>query len=305
MRWTKQGLIYAPGGHQWWARSYAFNPTPETIDDKTIRVYFASLDENRHGRIGYVDLDAADPTRIKYETPEPVLDVGEAGAFDDSGVNPSCVINVGNEKHLYYIGWQRCERVPYMLFSGLAILDQHDSFRKYSRTPILDRTEAEPFSRSALCVLSEGPRLNGWYWSCERWTVEQKEIHYNNVIKHAESTDGLHWNTESGHCIAPEGPDDYAVGRPWIVKDGSIYKMWYAIRSRAPVSYRIGYAESRDRRSWQRMDDLAGIERSADGWDSEMVCFPAVVDAGGKRYMFYNGNQHGRTGFGCAVLDSD
>jgi hypothetical protein len=78
--------------------------------------------------------------------------------------------------------------------------------------------------------------------------------------------------------------------------------MWYSVRSRA-APYRIGYAESPDGLSWNRKDDQVGIHRSEDGWDAEMICFPAVIDVCGKRLMFYNGNQHGATGFGVAVLE--
>jgi hypothetical protein len=31
-----------------------------------------------------------------------------------------------------------------------------------------------------------------------------------------------------------------------------------------------------------------------------MICYPYVVDAGGHRYLFFNGNRHGLTGFGVA-----
>jgi hypothetical protein len=81
-----------------------------------------------------------------------------------------------------------------------------------------------------------------------------------------------------------------------------MYRMWYSIRSRVEP-YRIGYAESADGIVWQRRDAEAGIARSETGWDSEMVCYPCVVDAGDRRYLFYNGNRHGSTGFGCAVLE--
>lgn len=54
MKWRKMGLVYAPRGDLWWAKSHALLPTSEVIDDQAIRVYFASLDENRYGRIGYV-----------------------------------------------------------------------------------------------------------------------------------------------------------------------------------------------------------------------------------------------------------
>ena len=139
MKWRKQGLIYAPGGDLWWAKTYAILPTAEVLHEKIIRVYFASLDENRYGRIGYVDLDAENPAGFcKLESPEPILDLGEAGTFDDSGVNPSCLLDVDGRKFLYYIGWQRCERVPYMLFAGLAVGGADGNFTRYSRAPILD-----------------------------------------------------------------------------------------------------------------------------------------------------------------------
>jgi hypothetical protein len=34
-----------------------------------------------------------------------------------------------------------------------------------------------------------------------------------------------------------------------------------------------------------------------------MLCYPAVFDCMGQRYLFYNGNGYGRTGFGLAVLE--
>ena len=70
------------------------------------------------------------------------------------------------------------------------------------------------------------------------------------------------------------------------------------------ITYRLGYAEWIDG-IWIRRDDQVGLFASKEGWDSEMVCFPCIVDACGKRYMFYNGNNYGETGFGYAILESD
>jgi hypothetical protein len=81
--------------------------------------------------------------------------------------------------------------------------------------------------------------------------------------------------------------------------------MWFAVRSRGVVTYRIGYAESSDGLVWIRKDSEGGLGPSQSGWDSEMVCHPCVVDVRGARYLFYNGNDHGAGGFGCAVLDQD
>lgn len=304
MIWHKGGLIYRPSGEQWWARQYATIPTVEVLDDATLRVYFASLDERNFGRIGFVDLDARNPERILSQPPEPVLDLGEPGTFDDCGVNASCAVQVGDQCFLYYIGWQRCERVPYMLFSGLATSTDREPFQRASRVPVLDRTDEEPFSRSAPFVLPVENGFRMWYWSCLRWTEGRNGLHYNNVIRHAWSADGIRWEASAGVCLEPDWPHEYSLGRPWVLRDGPIYRMWFSVRSE-DHPYRFGYAESADGYEWVRKDSEAGIDRSESGWDSEMVCYPCVVDVAGRRYLFYNGNRHGATGFGYAILDQD
>jgi hypothetical protein len=187
MRWHKHGLIYAPNGEWPWAKSHAFIPTAEYSDKSGLRVYFTALDVNQFGRVGYVDLDPQNPHRVLYVTSEPVLNIGELGTFDDSGVNASCVIDVGTQKYMYYIGWQRAERVPYMLFSGLAIsIDSGQSFRRYSTVPVFDRSNTEPYSRSAPFVMFDQGRFKAWYWSCLNWSRDGDWVHYNNVIKYIE-----------------------------------------------------------------------------------------------------------------------
>ncbi|MCI0457813.1 MAG: hypothetical protein L0Z62_12665 [Gemmataceae bacterium] len=300
MRWRKLGVVYCPPGDRWWARAYAHLPTPELLDERVLRVYFASLDDHQYGRIGYADLDARDPTRVLHVSPEPVLDLGEPGRFDDSGVNPSCVVNVGGRRRLYYIGWQRCQRVPYMLFAGAAE-SADGTFRKLSRRPVLDRTDSEPFLRSATSVLVEGGRYRAWYVSALGWGDVHGTTYPRYVVRHAESADGLSWSDGGPVCIGLEG-DEFGIGRPWVVRDGALYRMWYSVRSHS-APYRIGYAESADGLTWTRRDEEAGIDRSERGWDAEMICYPAVIDVGGRRLMFYNGNRHGASGFGVAVLE--
>ena len=68
--------------------------------------------------------------------------------------------------------------------------------------------------------------------------------------------------------------------------------------------YRIGYAFSDDLINWTRDDEHAGIDVSADGWDSEMQCYPSVFACDRKTYLLYNGNEFGRLGFGLAVAES-
>lgn len=69
--------------------------------------------------------------------------------------------------------------------------------------------------------------------------------------------------------------------------------------------YHAGYAESPDGKAWVRMDRKLGLSLSPEGWDSRHLAYPAVIRTRYGTYLFYNGNDMGRDGFGCAVLIGD
>lgn len=72
-------------------------------------------------------------------------------------------------------------------------------------------------------------------------------------------------------------------------------------RETQDCGYRIRSANSLDGTSWTRSNEARGLEPSASGWDSTMVEYAATLVINDKRYLFYNGNSFGETGFGCAV----
>lgn len=304
MKWRKLGRVFCPDGSRWWARRYAHLPTAFVMDD-VIRVFYAALDDDRIGRIGFVDLDARDPLRILAFSRDPVLDVGEAGMFDDSGVNPCALLPGPDGLRLYYIGWQRSVKTPYALFAGVAFWDEGSrSFGRVQRTPVLDRSPDEPYLRSALTVLREGGDVRAWYVCGIGWGGGPQGQHPRYVVNHLRSADGMRWGPRGTACIMAKDDDEYGFGRPWVLREAGRYHMWYSIRSRS-APYRIGYAESADGLAWNRRDERAGIARSDTGWDSEMICYPCVVDVAGRRFMFHNGNHHGESGFGVAILETD
>lgn len=292
-KWRKLGLIHKPDTSKWWAvNGYCHIPTAIALGS-VVRVYYASLDIDMRGRVGFVDLDPKDLTKVKRVAAEPVLDIGPAGAFDCDGVTPSCVVAYEGNLFMHYIGWQRTERVPYMLFGGVAASrDGGNTFKRTQDTPVMDRTPGEPYSRSAPFVMIDGGVFRAWYWSCAHWSGG----HYNNVIMHTREDE------KPTVCLAPEAPD-YALGRPWVIKEGGVYKMWLSIRRDGTPEYRMGYAESLDGLDWQRKDAYVGsLNELAIGETAE---YPCVLDSGGKRWMLYNGRQHGKLGIELAVLDAD
>lgn len=299
MQWQKRGRVHVPDGSRWWARTHASFPSVDVRGDE-LRVYFTGMDEHSVGRTGFIDVSAADPTRVLRESAEPVLDVGALGTFDDCGANAFSIVTVDAQKYLYYQGWQRTERAPHLIFTGLATGDGQ-TFTKHSQAPILDRTPGDLFIRGAPFVVHEDGAFRMWYASARRWVQDEHGIHYELDIRHARSDDGVSWIADEEPCLSYAG-DEYGVGRPCVVLVDGTYRMWFSSRSFSRP-YRLGYAESHDGIHWTRMEPDSGLARSTDGWDSEMVCYGYVVHVENRLLMFYNGNRHGQSGFGLAEAE--
>lgn len=305
MKWKKLGRIWQPEGNFWWNKKYGQLPVPYYLSEENkIRVFFGTACDETFCRISFIDVDADDPTRIVYDPAKPVLDIGDPGTFDDSGVVPSSVINIDGRLLLYTVGYQRCGRVPYMLYAGLAeSSDGGISLSRVSKAPILPRKNFRPTGQGAPSVLFHDGIYKMWHWFSTRWITVEGKLFLDYKIGYAESSDGVSWDMKDITCLAPdESKGEFAVARPWVIFEEGRFKMWYSIRLVGKM-YRIGYAESEDGLNWTRMDHLAGIDVSEEGWDSEMICYPAVIDIKGSRYMFYNGNSNGMTGFGVAILE--
>ena len=103
--WARRGLVYSATGRHGFDQSHCHKPTPVLVDAGTIRVFFGVRDARNTTRTTYVDLDAADPWRVKYVHDRPVLDTGKLGAFDDSGANVSAICRDGDLLYMYFIGW--------------------------------------------------------------------------------------------------------------------------------------------------------------------------------------------------------
>lgn len=310
MKWEKKGLIYSPKPDHDWRVSHAQLPTIDRVNDDVLRIYYGTRDEFSRTVTTYIEVEADRPENILYVHDQPVLGLGELGCFDDEGAMPSWIVNHGGMKYLYYIGWNKGVSVSYRNSIGLAISDDNGkSFNRVHRGPVVDRTKFEPYFCGASCVLVENGRWRMWYLSALRWIVMDNSPEPIYHIKYAESEDGVNWQRTGIVCIDLKTLDEGGITRPCVIQEGGIYKMWYSCRgvrdyrTNKENSYRVGYAESPDGISWERKDELVGIDVSEDGWDSVMITYAHVYQHKGMKYMIYNGNGFGASGFGYAVCD--
>lgn len=312
--WQKLGLVFEPRsvtGRPWLAE---FAQAPATLPfDDFVRVYFscrppADAAGQYVSRSAYVDLDRGNLFSIRHVADRPILPLGGVGEFDEFGTYPVSVIRTDGEVRAYYAGWTRCESVPFNTAIGVAVSrDDGRTFEKLGPGPVLSYSPDEPFVLSGPKIRRFGGTWYLWYVAGRKWKMVDGRPEPVYKIRMATSADGLRWRKLNRDLIPSRVEEDEAQASPDVFFAGGLYHMFFAYRYGSGFrgkerGYRIGYASSADLREWTRDDARAGIDVSADGWDSEMVSYPHVFDLDGRTYMAYLGNQVGRFGFGLAVL---
>lgn len=302
MKWIKKGLVFANTGQLEWSVDSALTPCPIVLENK-IRVYAGFRDAEGVSRIGYVDVDPNDPAKILGVSQKPVLDIGSDGCFDDNGVILGDVVRDGDTLRMYYVGFQLVKKAKFLAFTGLAVsTDGGETFQRVSTAPVLDRANGEHTIRAIHTALYDAGKWKIWYASSDRWElINGKPFPYYH-IRYIESVDGIHFGTDSVKCVDVAFPE-YRIGRPRVYKkpDGE-YLLFYT-KGTVHGDYFPGVAVSKDGIHWERRDDQLGIELSAEGWDSQTLCYPSLVFQPDRTLMFYNGNNMGADGFGYAVLE--
>jgi hypothetical protein len=311
MAWKKLGLIFDISKHNVpWLKSHAMLPTPIFLDNNKIRIYFTGRDHNGQSRIGFLDLDSSDPTKIMYIHNKPLLEVGKTGTFDDCGTVGTCVMNAGKNIYLYYNGYNVRNTVPWSNSIGIASSnDGGTTFNKLFEGPIMDRYKDEPYFTISPCILVEDSGWKMWYTSGTGWLKVNNRMEPLYVIKYATSADGINWKRDNITCIDGLTAEE-STARSTVVKDGNLLKMWFCYRGSQDFrdgidSYRIGYAQAKinEPTKWQRDDSKAGISCGTDDFDDKMQAYPSIIEIQNKRFLFYNGNGFGANGFCGAIWE--
>jgi hypothetical protein len=304
MEWTKMGLIYSCG---LFGTGYAQDAFIDPLNADVWRIYYSARTKDVVSLPFFIDVEAANPKNILHIPDKPLVYPGGPGNFDDNGITMTSIVKVGNIKYLYYCGWNKKVSVPYMLSIGVMIVKEDGAiYEKMFDGPIMDRSKFNPIAVSAPFVIYDEGIFKMWYISFTQWKSYNNRIEPTFVIKYATSNNGIDWRTTELICINSTY-DGESFARPWVLKEDGIYKMWYS--KRGPVGYRgkdgehymVEYAESVDGENWERKASKSVINKSEDGWDSEMIAYASVLKHNDTYFMLYNGNDFGKTGFGYAI----
>ena len=286
--WHKMGLIYKDR----WAQ------LPTVIEDgDKFRIYFASRCKDNRSRIFGISVGADTSKNVHRSSSIPVLDVGKRGCFDDAGVMPSCI----RGSLLIYTGWNLDKgAVPYGHGIGVATLDEMSdrwAAVRLSDGPILDRSPTSPY------LVNSGV-LNGEHrmWVCNGSGWDGNFPHYG--LQLAQHSYGA-WQVDKYKEPVLNEPG-FAYSRPAILNiyPGPRTVLWTARRTKDTPYVMMAYKSEGLGKRFEPAPEFT-IHRSEDGWDSEMIAYPAVVRRGKRLFMFYNGNNYGETGIGVAEWIGD
>jgi hypothetical protein len=308
MQWKKLGLIFSPDSKISWTQSHAMIPTPLRINNEIIRVFLTFCDEFGIGRPGFIDVLTSDPSKVVNFSKEPLLQRGAPGTFDENGVLVCSVVHKDTKNMLmYYVGFELGTQIRYRLLTGLALSqDNGNSFKKYGKVPVLERSNEELYFRCGPFCIYEEQKFKLWYVAGSDWTIINGKSMPIYDIRYLESDNGINWPDKGKVIIDITDEDEHGFGRPYVIKkpDGG-YRMFFSIRKKSLAAYRLGYAESNDGINWVRMDKKLNLDVSEQGFDSEAIMYAAPIEINNKLYVFYNGNDFGRDGVALAVLESE
>ena len=295
INWQKKGLVIEPDKKIAWMMTHAMLPTPHHIEGSLYRIYFAGRNDKNQSQIGYALIDLDQPGKVIEYKKDAVLTPGRLGAFDDNGVLSSCILAVDSQLLMYIIGFKPGGTTRMDLFGGLAISeDKGDTFTRWSEAPIIDRSRVNPFINTAPWVIKEDAGYRMYYVAGTEW-IHKDLPRYN--IQTAFSDDGKNWQRK-GNVAIDFAPGEYALARPYVVKEKGVYRMWFSSKG---DYYLPRYAESKDGIKWTRYDDAVDIKPTPNSPDQEMICYPVVLKHNGRHIMYYNGNGYGANGICLAV----
>ena len=298
MRWVKLGRLYEPRAVHPKLVTHAANPLAMPLDGDLFRIFYSGRDADNRSSVGCVDIDIARRT-VELVHSRPAFGHGPEGSFHSHGVSLGNCYEASGRRFMLFMGWQRPSGEHWRGDIGRLIVREDLTLALEDGPPLMGASPEDPVSLSYPWVLrDEEGAYRMWYGSTRMWDAGNGEMLH--VINEASSDDGHRW-TRHGLALPYELGVAQAFSRPAVALRAGGHEMWFSYRG-AGDKYRIGYATN-DGGGWVLRLEEAGIDPSPSAWDGEMIEYPFIFDHAGARYMLYNGDGFGRTGFGLAVLE--
>ncbi len=282
------------------------------VNEENSFVYDWSIQNNSINQ-KWVKLNNSIPTRSDSSSTDGRIPFGNFTTGDDSGTSGPSVIYENGSYKMWYNGLDGSTgRIYYATSSDGLTWTKYDNTIPSSsnttstngRIPLGTSGRGDSSGLAKGSVIKDGSTYKMWYAGSDGSNLR---------IYYATSPDGLTWtkydntipsnsNTTSTNGRIPLGTsgrgDSSSVTNPHVIKDGSIYKMWY--QGSDGSSARIFQATSPDGLNWTKTDNTiptssnqvstnGRIALGISSGDSVSVFDPHVIKDGSTYKMWYSG----------------
>lgn len=225
LSWTKAGVYLSPDPATWEGTYIAGNGAAVEFRGSLLYYY-----------------QAGEPPKIGLagpaKHPNPVLDLGPYGSWDERGVADPYAIEVAGRLYLYYLGMDRARRQRL----GVAVSDDGVHWTKLRANPILELGGYDTFDENGLGEPAVWA-ANGFYWMLYtgRSRNEQRKLGL------ARSQDGVHWEKLPGTIAGDQAWDREVLCDPTVLLEGGRVRVWFGGGDRRSPDQnlhgQIGYGE--------------------------------------------------------------
>lgn len=272
------------------------NPIVVPISKSTIRIFFNSRTLIGAAEIWSVDVDsddfAIDQTSIRKQySPD-----RESPEYCKRGLSLGNFFYHQGAPCLSFMGWR--DNVEFMWEGSIGFLklDTNFNFTGISETPFLTAFQTHSLSLSYPHVTSIGSSFHIWAGCTLTWDGGNGEMVHplrKYVLSHDLSI------LELIHELPSSGDSSQAFSRPSLIKHKGAEILAYSVRG-SRSDYRI---EICDLTSTKAANRQSNFEPNGNGWESQMVEYPYLIEINGHLFMFYNGNGFGQSGIGRVEVD--
>lgn len=202
--------------------------------------------------------------------PDPVLETGPSGSWDQAWVGLPCVLLVDDTLRMWYSGWDDITgAVGYATSTDGGI-----TWTKYDHNPVLDVGPAGSWDEKQVyytTVLYHDFTYHMWYVGKNNSDPEAKG--------YATSPDGIRWTKYEGN------PFDKDLTPGGVLFKDNLYHMWYN-------SSGTSYGTSDDGINWTKYEGNPVIAPGPSGsWDRPRLQPHSVIFDGQKFHLWYGGGE--------------
>ena len=311
--WTKDDAnnpVLQTGGTGAWDEKGIDRPAVIKDGSNSYKMWYSGKGVPGKYQIGYAT-SSNGTTWSKYGS-NPVLTPSVSG-WDSTHVNYCWVIKDVATYKMWYTGTDNADEEQDCQI-GYATSGNGTTWTKDAGNPVLSKGGANDWDADFtgwLTVIIDGGTYKMWY-------AGYNDSGGYSGIGYATSPNGISWTkyndlstTSNPYANSdpviksgpPGGWDDEEIGDPTVVKEGSVYRIWFFGEGDPGPAERIGYAYSLDGINWRKYDGNPVIMEGSSGkFDEKNVWGPMVLKDENTYKMWYVGeNNSGDNAFGYAT----